>query len=257
MGKVKSALINLAALLLLGKLMSRRNRRYLTNQDIPTPRESAWACLFRSRRDEAFICTMNVNVAGFMDILGRFEPLYETNARGNAKQREKGGRPRKLDSAGALGLVLHYLNTTMSMKSLHQIFGIGPSTTSRTLRRALKCLLLVLREHTHAQFRWPTERYMRHLSGLVRNRDPALTGIIGFADGLNLPIRVPSDPIKQGAYFNGWLHGCFVSQVVMFLADGTIGYVRYNCLSSGSSRPESSPDPSGKTSGNTRDLSES
>ncbi|OAX30606.1 hypothetical protein K503DRAFT_778108 [Rhizopogon vinicolor AM-OR11-026] len=40
---------------------------------------------------------------------------------------------RSLDAGGALGLILHYLNSTMHETSLQQIFALIPATVSRYL----------------------------------------------------------------------------------------------------------------------------
>jgi len=51
-----------------------------------------------------------------------------------------------LDAAGALGLTLHYLNSTMREVSLQQIFALIPTTVSHYLSFALQILLHTLRK---------------------------------------------------------------------------------------------------------------
>ena len=51
---------------------------------------------------------------------------------------------RSLDAWGALGLVLHYLNSTMLEISLQQIFALIPTTVSRYITFGLQILLETL-----------------------------------------------------------------------------------------------------------------
>jgi hypothetical protein len=68
------------------------------------------------------------------------------------------GKPRlcarSLDAAGALGLVLHYLNSTMREISLQQIFALIPTTVSRYITFGLKILLKVLQKMPDATIEW-------------------------------------------------------------------------------------------------------
>ncbi|TFK35750.1 hypothetical protein BDQ12DRAFT_668371 [Crucibulum laeve] len=85
----------------------------LSNPQIGTP----WQVLYASQSDCAFITTMGFNVITFDEILasGFAEqlltesiPCIDTNFGGAP---HPGGR--SVDLSGALGLVLHYLNSTM------------------------------------------------------------------------------------------------------------------------------------------------
>ena len=51
---------------------------------------------------------------------------------------------RLLDMEDALGLALHFLNSTMLMSSLQQLFGLIPSTVPRYITFSLKILLKTL-----------------------------------------------------------------------------------------------------------------
>ncbi|OJA15498.1 hypothetical protein AZE42_13905 [Rhizopogon vesiculosus] len=48
---------------------------------------------------------------------------------------------RSLDAGGALGLILHYLGSTMHETSLQQIFALIHATVSRCLKSGLSMLL--------------------------------------------------------------------------------------------------------------------
>ena len=62
---------------------------------------------------------------------------------------------RSLDSDGALGLVLHYLNSTMLESTLQQVFGLIPATVSRYVTFGLDILLKTLCQMHDAAIQWP------------------------------------------------------------------------------------------------------
>ncbi|KAE9395858.1 hypothetical protein BT96DRAFT_958416 [Gymnopus androsaceus JB14] len=88
---------------------------------------------------------------------------------------------RSLDAAGALGLILHYLNSTMLDVSLEQIFALIPTTF-------VENEALILAWH------------------------PLLEGAFGSVDGLNLPVQVSHDDETENSTYNGWLHEHFCSR---------------------------------------------
>ncbi|QRW24282.1 DDE superfamily endonuclease [Rhizoctonia solani] len=49
-----------------------------------------------------------------------------------------------------------------------------------------------------------------------------LKGAFGFMDGLNLPVMASGKDNEQNANWNGWLHAHVVSNVIVFLPNGTI-----------------------------------
>jgi DDE superfamily endonuclease len=49
-----------------------------------------------------------------------------------------------------------------------------------------------------------------------------LKDVYCFADGLKLPFEACSGLTKQGRYYNGWQHGHYITNVLVFGADGSI-----------------------------------
>jgi hypothetical protein len=127
---------------------------------------------------------------------------------------------RSLDAAGALGLALHYLNSTMHEVSLQQIFALIPTTVSRYVNFALEILRDTLRKLRDAAIQWPKDDDFENLNSLVVERHNLLLGAFGTADGLKLPIQVSRDQEIENATYNGWLHEHFVSCVFAFAANG-------------------------------------
>lgn len=98
----------------------------LPNPCVATP----WQALYNSQNDQAFITTMGFNVETFGYILlSSFAtswytmsiPRNDTNILGDPRLEW-----HSLDAAGALGLVVHYLNSTMQETSLQQILRSFP-----------------------------------------------------------------------------------------------------------------------------------
>jgi hypothetical protein len=142
----------------------------------------------------------------------------DTSARGGACP-----GARSLDPAGVLGLVLHYLNSTMVEVSLQEIFTLIPSTVSWYINFGLSLLLHTLRGMPDARLGWlqqPEE--FRECSNLIRSHHPRLKGAFASIDGLNLAVQTSADDDIENATFNGWLQEHFISSVLVFSPLGTI-----------------------------------
>ena len=75
---------------------------------------------------------------------------------------------------------------------------------------------------------WPKHGDQEKLAQLTQEREPLLDGMWGFVDGLNLQIRNPGDDDVQNAYYNGWLGYTAASAVIIWRADGLIGFFNGN-----------------------------
>lgn len=98
----------------------------------------------------------------------------------------------------------------------------------RYLWDGLHVLSVVLVSMEEGQVRWPSEEEMHQWAAMVERRQPALKGCWGFVDGLNIAIQEPSDPLIQNAYYNGWLGGCYCSQLFVFNPLGEIVWAHIN-----------------------------
>ena len=182
--------------------------------------------LFDSQDDRAFITTMGFDVETFGQILisGFAAAWYQTPIPRDDTSTHGDPHPqhRSLDAAGALGLVLHYLNSTMTEISLQQIFAIIPSTASRYITFGLQILLSTLSNMPEAWIHWPQPGEFEELSELVTQRHPRLHGAFGSIDGLKLPVKTSDDLDIENATFNGWLSEHFVSSVIVFSSKGSV-----------------------------------
>ncbi|KAJ3012590.1 hypothetical protein NUW54_g1823 [Trametes sanguinea] len=213
-----------------------RYRRYLRRSELmPDPRaegETPWQRVYASRNDRAFITTMGVDVATFDAILtagfaARWssQPVQRTDVRPDSSPRP--GR-RSLDAAGALGLILHWLSSTMRAISLQEIFALTAATVDRYIHTALDILLKTLCDMPDARLAWPTTSEMRYYSNLICQRLPLLIGAFGTVDGLNLAVQVSDDDDLENATYNGWLHDHFVSNILAFAPIGIIIWCALN-----------------------------
>lgn len=202
-------------------------RAYLTRPVLlPDPREGTpWWALYRSESDRAFITTMGFDVRTFHFILqAGFEVgwnetrLSRSDNPGTAVPRPGG---RSLDAAGALGLTLHYLNSTMREISLQEIFALIPSTVSRYLHHTLPLLLQILRRTPEARIAWPkTLAQYEAYNALIMERHLRLHGAFASIDGLKLLIQESADQDIENASYNGWTASHNTNSVLVFSPEG-------------------------------------
>ncbi|KAF8214811.1 hypothetical protein K438DRAFT_1562472, partial [Mycena galopus ATCC 62051] len=195
--------------------------------------------LHASRSDHTYITTMGFDVQSFDDILeAGFEgtwyatpiPRADTATTGNPDNGLDNlilfhGNPwpgaRSLDAAGALGLALHWVNSTMREISLQQIFTLVPTTVSRYIQFSLDILLAVLRQIPDAHIQWPSgiDQFQEY-NDLIIQHHPLLEGAFASIDGLNVPVQTADDPEIETSTYNGWLCERFVSCVLAFSPKG-------------------------------------
>ena len=226
--------------ILLGALEARKQRAARRQQSrlylcrpqlLPNPRmDTPWQILYSSNSDRAFITTMGFDTITFNKILDAgfcaawnsiTIPRCDVSTAGNPRL----GR-RSLNAAGALGLVLHYLNSTMREISLQQIFALIPTSVSRYITFGLHILLRVLQNLPEARINWPqTVDDFEELNSLIVARHSRLTGAFASIDGLNLPVETVEDEELENATYNGWLCDHFISSVLVFLPKGKSSFL--------------------------------
>ena len=205
-----------------------RRRRYLLREDLlPNPRETTpWQQLYQTQNDRAYIVTMGFDVNAFNRLLSAgFEERWNTRVIYRPDVQHD-GRPRlgrrSLDAAGALGLVLHWLSSTMREVSLQQIFALIPSTVSRYLRTSIDLLLETVRDMPEARIAFPRRlQEFEYYNSLIIERHPHLQGAFASGDGLNLAVQVSPDDDIENATYSGWKHDHMVGNVISFAPNGT------------------------------------
>jgi hypothetical protein len=146
--------------------------------------QSPWQKLYHSRNEQSFITFTGFDYATFYYLLSKFTPLYlryspySINCKIVVIQNDDGtrGRPRCLDAAACLGLVLGYTRTRGSLFSLQMIFGATHSVLSLFLRYSIKLLYKVLKEEPSARIEIPAEEDIKEYQEVIASNFPDLDG---------------------------------------------------------------------------------
>ncbi|EUC55558.1 DDE family endonuclease, partial [Rhizoctonia solani AG-3 Rhs1AP] len=208
-----------------------KKRHYLTRPELqPAPMvRSGWQSIYLSREDCAYIQVLGLDVSTFDYLMDSgFRKAWNTRPIKRTDTNQAGASrigARSLDTAGGLGLALHFLCSTMNEVLLQIIFAIIPSTVSRYLNFALDILLEVLGQIPEACLSWPDRDGMQRNSNIINakySHARYFKGAFGFMDGLNLPVTTSSDEAEQNANYNGWTHSHVISNIIVFSPNGTI-----------------------------------
>ena len=128
-----------------------------------------------------------------------------------------------MDAAGALGLVLHYLNSAIHKVQLQEIFAIVPSVLTQYLHFSLNILLATLHKMKEARIALPKiQTEFEELSPLISTCHPLLEGAFGSIDSLTLPAQVSDDSEIENATYNGWKADHTITNVLMFSLKGFV-----------------------------------
>ena len=130
--------------------------------------------------------------------------LYVVIPPGHTMRRRRRGRPWSLPPDGMLGLLLCYLGSQMTMKWLCLIFGITPTPCSRILKKILRMTVKRLRFHPLARIKFPDEQKMQQFAEMISIREPTISNVIGFMDGLGLATEMTDERIQQNACYCGY-----------------------------------------------------
>ena len=221
-----------------------RLRTYLVRASLaPNPRVgTAWQILYGSGIDRSLITVTGFDHGTFRWLLNIFAGWWDSSPIPRSDVATEGrvrlGR-RSLDASGALGLCLHYLNSTMPGHALHEIFALTPAVTSRQgfvlckrslltcllhryLRHGLQILNYMLRQQPEAMVRWPRGEKFVQYAAMINAKHPRLERVFGFADGLNLPLETSSDAILENSTYNGWTSDHKISNVFTFSPTGRL-----------------------------------
>jgi hypothetical protein len=129
---------------------------------------------------------------------------------------------------GMLGLLLCYLGSQMSIKWLFLIFGITPSPCSCILKKNLRMNVKRLHSHPLASIQFSNEQKMQQFTEMISIREPTITNVIGFMDGLGLATKCTDERIQQNAYYCGYQCDTMVNNVLVFGPDGKVFFCAIN-----------------------------
>ena len=117
----------------------------------------------------------------------------------------------------------------MTLNELCLIFGCTPTRCSLVINHQLQFLSRILRHNRKAKIHWPSSlREKEYLADLVKRREPRILDVIGFTDGVSLPIQCASDPISQATNYNGYHHDTMCNNVFCFAPTGKDNFACLN-----------------------------
>ena len=128
-----------------------RCRHHIISEAIPKPENAPWSVLLNQGDDCSFLELTGFDRASFYEL---HNILFAD------EQPQRTGRPKTLNNYAELGLLLHFLNSTMKIKSLCQIFGAVPSVINRSITKMLRLTVNKLKNHPKSRVRWPSEDAM-------------------------------------------------------------------------------------------------
>ena len=106
---------------------------------------------------------------------------------------------------------------------LQLLFGGTSLCTNLWIRFARRILLMILQNHPAAQIKVPDSTQRSAFKAAIRSKYPLLENVWGSMDGLKVPIQEANDDLVQGRYYNGWLHGHYLTNLLLlFTPDGRV-----------------------------------
>lgn len=199
---------------------SLRNQSKLSRSGVLLPNLSPWQHLYAHGDDSSFLEMTGFNRVSFWCLEAC---LFDDDV-----NRKRVGRPLCLESSGQLGLFLFYVGSQMKTKHLCLIFGIVPSTANRIIEEMLHIVCRKLKNNEISKITFPGPEKMQHFAAMVQSREPMIDNVIGFVDGLSLPIQCSDDEYTQNAAYNGYSHDTCCNNVFAFSPEGKVMYCAYN-----------------------------
>lgn len=117
--------------------------------------------------------------AAFNELLDRFAAFYIIHRSGC-----KGGKIPKLQyHHQVLGLLMHYYEGLMGLKTRCEVFVEPPTTLQRTLARGDVALQTARRGFYPTRIGWASLEHQQRMAFWVEAREPLLKNVFGFVDG--------------------------------------------------------------------------
>ena len=192
-----------------------RTRHRLTRSAVVEPALSPWQHLLQFGDDQSFTEMTGFDRITFHMIANTLFPIQN-------RLIPKLGRPYILDHLGQLGLFLFYVGSTMKIKHICMIFGIVPSSCSDIINRIMIKVIGELSTHFASRIQFPNEEEKERLAALVALRQPGITNVIGFMDGLGIHVECENNPDVQNAYYNGYASDTMCQNIFCFGATGKV-----------------------------------
>ena len=161
----------------------------------------------------------------FRSLLRRFSPLYKPLPVNPGRP----GRPLIILPHQALAVVMMFYCSKADTKYLGLIHHLTSRRITAVIAKSEPLLHALLRHYPDARIQWPSLDEQRDAASRIASKFPNVPGRFGFVDGKNLDVLQAGDYEEQNAQYNGWLHGCFVTGVLVFDSDGLLIWAKHNC----------------------------
>lgn len=196
-----------------------RRKNYLTSSAILPARVSPWIRVETNADPTSFITLTGMDRKSFTKLL---KIIFQDD------DVVRKGRPSLLNKSGQLGLLLFYLGSTMQLKYLCLLFGVSPTTASEIIWNLIDKVILYLSLDRHSKIIFPKRAQMEYYAHLVSLREPTVTNVIGFVDGLSLPVQCGDDDLSQAEMYNGYRSDTHCNNVLCFNPLGIVMYAAIN-----------------------------
>jgi hypothetical protein len=201
--------------------LARNPRPKLTRSALLPPSRAAWRKLYH-----------HGDAASFLNLTGFTRPAFKTLLRIVFPENDTGvnrrGRPQLLDPKDKLGMLCIYMNSRMDVKHLCLIFGVVPTTCSDTVEHMVVRVIKYLKNNPLSRIKFPTDDEMKVMAWRVQTREPSINNVIGFVDGLSIPVQCSESEEAQAADYNGYGHDTRCNNVFAFSSFGKIIYAVLN-----------------------------
>lgn len=147
--------------------LSLRDRHFLHSDALlKNVRQAPWYVLYRDGSDSDLIAVISLTRLSFEKLLAAFKLNYIVRS-----GTTRGGRPPRVKHHHCvLGLLLHTYCCPSEHKTWSEMFGIAPSTLSRTLIKAEIALQLTLESIEEAKISWPSKNDQVRMALLIEKK---------------------------------------------------------------------------------------
>lgn len=201
-----------------------RTRGNMKRNALVDPENSAWRRLLHHADDDSFLEITGFSKQAFKLL---FEALF-TNAEIRKLSMTRVGRPNSLTCVDQVGLYIMYVSSRMRLKDLSLIFGVLKYQVSVYVRAIRARIISKLANHPEAAVIFPDDEKKAYFASLVRIREPCCTDVIGFTDGLSIPVQCSEDEIQQNAHYNKYHADTMCNNVFCFSPEGKIIFAAVN-----------------------------
>lgn len=210
----------------------RRRQRHLPRISLLPPSASPWQQMYDSNNDTAMITVTGFDCNAFEALHDMFRPLFDMYSPWTKKDpglnyravntNQHRGSPRIISSSQCLGIVLAWYRFRGAEYILQGWFGFTGAHANVWIRFGRRMLINALCQNPLARVRMPTAAEVANLKQICKARHNSLHDVYAAADGLKIAFQSCHGMTEQSRFYNGWLHGHFITNMFVFSIDGRI-----------------------------------